>query len=47
VQLGTHVPNVRAYAFKVPDIRAIIGLQDVRAGSVVNSCKACKQIVTV
>jgi hypothetical protein len=30
MQLGTYVPHTRAHVFKAPDIRAIMGLQDVR-----------------
>jgi hypothetical protein len=33
VQLVTHVPNAHVHVSKALDIRAIIGLQDVRAGS--------------
>jgi hypothetical protein len=47
MQLGTHVPNAGAHISKAPDIRAIMGLQDVQAGSVVNACKACGQAATL
>jgi hypothetical protein len=47
VQLGTYVPNTHAHVFKVPDIRVIMCLQDVRAGSVVNAYKACRHAATV
>jgi hypothetical protein len=47
MQLGTHVPNVRAHVSKVLDIRVIMGLQDVWAVSAVNAYKACRQIVIV
>jgi hypothetical protein len=47
VQLDTHVPNERAHVSKVLDARAIMGLQDVRAGSAVNACKACGHIAIV
>jgi hypothetical protein len=47
MQLGTHVPNTRAHVSKVPDVRAIMGLQDMPAGSVVNACKARRQATTV
>jgi hypothetical protein len=47
VQVGTHVPNARAHVFKTSDIRAIMGLQDVRADSAVNDCKTCRQAGTV
>jgi hypothetical protein len=33
VQLGTHVPNAHTHVSKALDIRAIMGLQDVRTGS--------------
>jgi hypothetical protein len=47
MQLDMYVPNIRAYVSKVPDVRAIMGRQDVRAGSIVNTCKACRQAATV
>jgi hypothetical protein len=47
VQLGTHVPNTRAHVSKAPHVRAIMRLQDVQAGSVVNTYKACGQASTV
>jgi hypothetical protein len=47
VQLGTHVPNARVHVFKALDIRAMMGLQDVRANSVVNACKACRHAGTI
>jgi hypothetical protein len=47
VQLGAHVPNVRAHISKVPYVRAIMRLQDVQASSVVNTCKACVHVSTV
>jgi hypothetical protein len=43
MQLGTYVPNARAQVSKALDIRVIMGLQDVRAGSAVNACKTCRQ----
>jgi hypothetical protein len=42
-----HVLNARTQISKALDIRAIMGLQDVRAGSAVNVCKACRQTATV
>jgi hypothetical protein len=45
VQLGTHVPNVHAHVSKAPDIRAIMGLQDMWAGSIANTYMACRQTV--
>jgi hypothetical protein len=47
VQLDTHIPNARAHVSKAPDIRTIMSLQDVRAGSTVNVCKACRHAATV
>jgi hypothetical protein len=47
VQLGTHVPNVRAHIFKTPYVRAIMCLQDVHAGSVVNTYKTYGHASTV
>jgi hypothetical protein len=46
VQLGLHVPNIRAHVFKVLD-RTIMDLQDVWVGSIFNSCKTCEQTATV
>jgi hypothetical protein len=37
VQLASHVPNARTHVSKVLDVKAIMGLQDVRAGSVINA----------
>jgi hypothetical protein len=47
VQLGLHVLNARAHVSKVPDVRAIMGLQDERAGSAFNARKTCGQADTV
>jgi hypothetical protein len=47
VQLGPHVPNTRTHISKAPNIRAITGLEDVRAGSTVNVYKACGYAATV
>jgi hypothetical protein len=47
VQLGTYVPNACTHVSKAPDIRAIIGLQDVRVGNIVNACMACRQVAIV
>jgi hypothetical protein len=41
VQLGSHVPNAHTHISKVSNIRVIMGLQDVWAGSVINDCKTC------
>jgi hypothetical protein len=40
VQLGMHV-------FMVPDVRAMMGLQDVRAGYAVNAYKTCRHAATM
>jgi hypothetical protein len=37
--LGKHVPNAHVHVSKVSDVRAIMGLQDVRAGSAFNARK--------
>jgi hypothetical protein len=47
MQLGTYVHNARTHIFKVPNIRAIMGLQDVRVGSTVNAYEACKHVATM
>jgi hypothetical protein len=47
MHIATHVLNARVHVFKAPDVRAIMCLQDVRAGSVVNVCKACGRAATV
>jgi hypothetical protein len=47
VQLGLHVPNAHAHVSKAPDVRAIMGLQDMRADSAINVCKTCRHAATV
>jgi hypothetical protein len=47
VQLNMHVPNARAHVSKAPHVRVIMCLQDVRAGSVVSTYKACERASTV
>jgi hypothetical protein len=47
VQLDTHVPNVCTHVFKTSHARAIMRLQDVLLGSVVNTCKACGDASTM
>jgi hypothetical protein len=47
VQLGTHIPNARVHISNAHDVRAIMGLQDVRAGNALNACKACKLVATM
>jgi hypothetical protein len=41
VQLGMHVLNARVHISKALHIKAIMRLQDVQVGSVVNTCKVC------
>jgi hypothetical protein len=47
MQLGSHVSKARTHVPKVPDVRAIIDLQDVWTGGVINACKTCGHVVTV
>jgi hypothetical protein len=47
MQQSSHVPNARMYVFKAPDVRAIMCLQDMRAGCVINACKTCGQTTTM
>jgi hypothetical protein len=47
VQLGSHVPNARMHVSKMPDVRTIIGMQDLWACSTFNACKTCRQVATV
>jgi hypothetical protein len=42
VRLDPRVLNARAHVSKVPDVRAIMELQDVRAGSAFNAYKTCR-----
>jgi hypothetical protein len=44
MQLGMLVPNACAHVAKVPDVRAIMGLQDMRTGSIVNAYKKCRDM---
>jgi hypothetical protein len=39
MQLGSRVFKACAHISKVPDVRAIMGLQDVWVGCIFNSCK--------
>jgi hypothetical protein len=41
VQLGSHIPSTHMHVSKALDVRAIMGLQDMRGGSVINACKMC------
>jgi hypothetical protein len=47
VQLDTHVLNAHAHVSKAPDIRAIMGQQDMQASNIVNGCKACRHATVV
>jgi hypothetical protein len=47
VQLGSHVPNARTPVSKAPDLRAVLGPQDLREGSTFNACKMCGHVATV
>jgi hypothetical protein len=47
VQLGSCVSKARVHVSKVPDVRAIMGLQDVRADYVFNACKTYVHVATV
>jgi hypothetical protein len=47
VQQGSPIPNACVHISKVPDVMAIMGLQDVRAGTVVNACTMYRQAATV
>jgi hypothetical protein len=47
VLLGTYVPNIHAHVFMAPNIRAIMGMQDVWAGHAVNAYKVCRRAATV
>jgi hypothetical protein len=47
VRLDTRVPNACAYVSKMPDVRTIMSLRDVRAGSAVNACKMCGQVAII
>jgi hypothetical protein len=41
------VPNARAHVSKTLDVRAIMSLQDMRAGSAVHAYKTCRYAATV
>jgi hypothetical protein len=47
VQEVSYVPNKYAHVSKALDIRDIMGLQDMQAGSTINTCKTCRQAATV
>jgi hypothetical protein len=41
------IPNARVHVSKAPDVRAIMGLQDVWVGTDASACKTCGQVATV
>jgi hypothetical protein len=47
VQLGSYVPNAHAHISKAPDVKPIMGLQEVQVGSTVNAEKTCKHVAIV
>jgi hypothetical protein len=47
VQLNSHVSKACTHVSKAPDVREIMGLQDVRTGGVINAYKTCGQVATV
>jgi hypothetical protein len=47
VRQGPPVPNARTHVSEACDVKAIMSLQDVQAGSTINTCKTCGQTTTV
>jgi hypothetical protein len=47
MQLGSRVFKTRMHVSKASGIKAIMGLQDVRAGCTFSACKTCGQAATV
>jgi hypothetical protein len=47
VWLDPHVPNAHTHVSEAPDVRAIMGLQDMRVGNAFNAYKTCRQVATV
>jgi copper chaperone CopZ len=47
VQLNSDIPNTRMHISKVPGIKVIMGLQDVRADNTFNACNMCGQTAIV
>jgi hypothetical protein len=41
MQLGSCVSKAHTHVSKAPDVRAIMGMQDVRVGCIFNACKTC------
>jgi hypothetical protein len=47
MQLGSWVSKAHMHVSKVADARAIMGLQDMRAGDISNACKTCEHVAIV
>jgi hypothetical protein len=47
MQLGSHVFKARTHVSKMPNISAIMCLQDVHAGSTFNTSKMCGHVTTI
>jgi hypothetical protein len=47
MQLDSSVPNASVHVSMMPNVRAIMGLQDVRVSSAFNAYKTCGQAATV
>jgi hypothetical protein len=47
IQHGSSILNTHTHVFKASDVRAIMGLQDVRVGGTVKTCKACRHAATL
>jgi hypothetical protein len=47
MQLGLHVSNAHAHVLKAFEVRAIMGLKDVRTGNTFNVCKTCGHVAIV
>jgi hypothetical protein len=47
MQSGSYVLNARAHVSKVPNIRVIMGMQDVRADNAFNAYNMCQHVATV
>jgi hypothetical protein len=47
MQSGSYVLNVRAHVSKAPNIRVIMGMQDVRADNAFNAYNMCQHVATV
>jgi hypothetical protein len=46
-QQGSLVPSTCVHVSKAPDVRGIMGLQDVQPGTTDNACKTCGQTAIV